>query len=241
MTTRAEAAYQAIRKDILAGRLRPGDKLRFADLCDRYEASMGVLREGLSRLVEQGLVTTEPQHGFRVAPLSAEDLHDLTHARVVLEATVLREAIAHGDLAWEAQLVAAHHTLERTAMIDDADPDLINEEWTAAHAAYHSALLDGCPNARLRAVATSLRDSAELYRRWSRPLGHDEHRDIPGEHARIVEAALARDEEQAVALLVGHIQHTTDVLLSAVAPDGGGASAPSRARPRVSRTTARRS
>jgi DNA-binding GntR family transcriptional regulator len=213
-TTRAELVYHAMRKDILAGRLGPGDRLRFAELCERYGASMGVLREGLSRLVEQELVVSEPQHGFRVASLSLTDLCDVTQARVAVEALVLREAIAHGDVAWEARLVAAHHTLDRTPMTDPADPGGLNEDWTAAHAAYHAALLDGCPNARLRSMATALRDSAELYRHWSRRLGHDDPRDIPDEHRGIVEAALARDVERAVALLVGHIQHTTDILLA---------------------------
>jgi DNA-binding GntR family transcriptional regulator len=208
--------YHAIRRDILAGRLGPGDRLRFAELCQRYEASMGVLREGLSRLVEQELVVAEPQHGFRVASVTPADLDDLTQARVAIEALVLREAIAKGDVAWEARLVAAHHTLDRTPMIDPADPGAFNENWTAAHAAYHAALLDGCPNARLRSVATALRDSAELYRQWSTRFGHEGARDIPAEHGQIVEAALARDADRAVELLVGHIQRTTNVLLANV-------------------------
>jgi DNA-binding GntR family transcriptional regulator len=212
--TRAEAVYQALRKDILTGRVYPGDKLRFADLCARYGASMGVLREGLSRLVEQGLVTTEPQLGFRVAPLSVDDLVELTHARVTIEAMVLRESVMHGDLAWEAQLVAAHHTLDRVPMVGGGDAHLSDGDWTDAHAAYHTALLDGCPNGRLRAIALSLRDSAELYRQWSKRLGEADSRDIPQEHTGIVEAALDRDADRAVELLITHIQTTTDILLS---------------------------
>ena len=212
--TRAEVIYQALRRDVLAGRFLPGDKLRFADLCERYGASMGVLREGLSRLVEQGLVTTEPQHGFRVAELSEADLIDLTHARVTLEAMVLREAIAHGDLAWEARLVAAQHVLERIPMAQGGDPHVVDEAWTAAHASYHAALLDGCPNLRLRGIVLSLRDSAELYRRWSQRLDDSGERDVADEHAQIVEATLARDADRAVELLVGHIQRTSDILLA---------------------------
>ena len=213
--TRAESVYQAIRRDVLAGRLLPGSRLRFADLCRRYEASMSVLREGLARLAEQGLVVAEPQHGFHVTPVSADDLRDLTGARLALEGLVLRRAIESGDVAWEAQLVAALHTLERTPMLDAADAALFNEEWTAAHATYHTALLAGCDNARLRSVAAGLRDSAELYRRWSRRLGHDEDRDIPGEHRAIVAAVLERDADRAVALLMAHIGRTSDVLLAA--------------------------
>jgi DNA-binding GntR family transcriptional regulator len=215
--TRAESVYQAMRKDVLAGRLRPGAKLRFADLGTRYEASTSVLREGLSRLAEQGLVVVEPQHGYYVTPLSEEDLRDLTDARLAVEGLVLRNAIADGDVAWESRLVGASHTLERTPMLDPDDPALFNEEWTAAHSAYHAALLDGCTNVRLRTMAAALRDSAELYRRWSRRLGGDEDRDIPGEHRAILTAVLDRDADRAVALLTTHITHTTDVLIAAAA------------------------
>ena len=50
-------------------------------------------------------------------------------------------------------------------------------------------------------MASSLRDAAELYRPWSGRLGHDQHRDIHGEHGAIAEAVLSRDAERAVATL----------------------------------------
>jgi DNA-binding GntR family transcriptional regulator len=215
--TRAEAVYRALRADILAGRVLPGSRLRFADLCTRYEASMSVLREGLSRLAEQGLVVSEPQHGFRVTPVSVEDLRDLTDARVAIEGLVLRRAMAEGDVAWESRLVAALHVMERTPMMSADDPDLFNEDWTAAHAAYHTALLDGCANERLRAVAAGLRDAAELYRRWSKLFDGGRSRDIPAEHRAIVAAVLARDADRAVALLAEHVSYTTEILLEAAA------------------------
>lgn len=220
-TTRTERVYARMRADILAGRLLPGSRLPFAELCARYGASMGVLREGLSRLVEQGLVLAEPQQGFRVTEVSAEDLADLTAARCDVEGLALRHAVEHGDLAWESRVVAAHHTLERTPQSAPDDPDLMNEDWAAAHAAYHAALWDGCPNRRLRAIAASLRDAAELYRRWSGPLGHDGDRDVPGEHRELLDAVLARDADRAVAALSAHIHHTTRVLLDAAGSDDG--------------------
>lgn len=213
--TRTESVYQALRADILGGRLLPGSRLRFAELCVRYEASMSVLREGLSRLAEQNLVVAEPQHGFRVTPVSVEDLQDLTDARLALEGLVLRRAIEEGDVAWESRLVAAHHTLERTSIQGTDDPELFNEDWTVAHAAFHGALLEGCTNVRLRTMASTLRDSAELYRRWSKRAGDRAGRDIPAEHRAILDAVLARDADRAVELLTAHIGRTTDVLVEA--------------------------
>ncbi|HEV7790846.1 MAG TPA: GntR family transcriptional regulator [Pseudonocardia sp.] len=212
--TRAERVYAELRADILAGRRHPGDRLPFADLSARYGASMGVVREALTRLAAEGLVESEPQYGFRVMPISPDDLRHLTEARRAVEPLVLRLAVEHGGLAWEGQLVAAHHRLERTPARAAEDPDRVSEEWAGAHAEFHEALLAGCPNPRLRAVAASLRDAAELYRRWAVSLGSDTHRDIPGEHRAMLDAALAHDADAAAAALSAHIQHTTDVLLT---------------------------
>jgi DNA-binding GntR family transcriptional regulator len=213
-STHVDRVLAELRSDILAGRCRPGTRLRLATLVERYACSMGVVREALSRLVAQGLVQAEPQHGFQVTPISAYDLLHLTAARCAIETLVLREAIEHAGLAWEGDVLAAHHTLSRTTQMAAGDPDRFSEDWTAAHAGFHNTLLDGCPNPRLRSIAGTLRDSAELYRQWSVPLGHDQDRDIAGEHAALLHAALGRDADRAEAVLSAHIEHTTQVLIT---------------------------
>ena len=110
-------------------------------------------------------------------------------------------------------MLAAHHRLKRTPQMAADDPGRLSDEWTAAHAAYHRALLVGCPNPRLLAIAESLRDAAELYRRWSVPLAHV-RRDIAGEHRAILDAVLAHDVGAATAALAAHIHATTNVLLA---------------------------
>jgi DNA-binding GntR family transcriptional regulator len=214
--TRTEQVYSDLRADILSGRLLPGDKLRFADLIERYDCSTSVVREGLSRLAEQGLVQSEPQHGFHVTPLSEDDLDDLTTARCALEGLVLRMSIEHGDIAWESEIVAAHHALDRTSMESVGDPEVMSEEWTQFHARFHAALLAACPNQRLRNMALSLRDAAELYRQWSRPIGHDAHRDVAGEHRALTDAALSGNAAEAVRLLEEHLRRTTRALSARV-------------------------
>jgi DNA-binding GntR family transcriptional regulator len=216
--TRVEQAYDALRGDILAGRRRPGERLPFAELCSAYGSSMGVLREALSRLAAEGLVESAPQLGFRVRSLSLEDLQELTDARAAIETLVLRLAISEGGLDWESDVLAMHHRLERTPQAADEDPDRLSEAWVAAHAAFHNALLSGCRNRRLRAVAGSLRDAAELYRRWSVPLGGAK-RDIPGEHREMLQAVLERDPDRAVRALDAHIRHTTRTLIEETSSD----------------------
>lgn len=227
MATRAEAVYQRLRADILAGKLRPGERLPFASLTDVYEASTGVLREALPRLVEQGLVFSEAQIGFRVADISVEDLRHLTEARILIETMALRQSIEHGDVSWESRLLAVHHTLTRTPLAHDGD-SAVSEEWRAAHADYHSVLAEACLNPRLQSIANGLRDAAELYRSWSRGLrkGADDVRDVAAEHRRILEATLARDATEAVQALTDHIQHTSQALLDLSAPQASAEGGP---------------
>lgn len=231
--TRAETAFHALRGDILAGRLLPGQRLQFNELSSQYGMSVGVLREALSRLAEQGLVLSEPQQGFRVVPVSPEDLRDLTAARVELETMTLRRAIEAGDLAWESRLVAAHHVLDGTAQLDEDDPRRVTEAWAAAHAHFHEVLLEACPVRRLREMSRSLRDAAELYRRWSRHLGGEQARDIPGEHRALLDAVLKRDVEQATKMLTQHIEYTTNAVLAAGTLSADGDASAGKARRRA--------
>ncbi len=80
--TQSERMFERLRGDILACRLMPGSKLRINDIAGSSEVSLGVVREALSQLGAEGLVIAESQKGYRVAPLSTEDLLDLTEARV---------------------------------------------------------------------------------------------------------------------------------------------------------------
>ena len=210
--TRAEKVYADIRSDILNGRLGPGERLPFAQLGQRYQASTGVLREILPRLVEQGLVTSEPQFGFRVMTVSEEDLRHLTELRVNIECEALRQSVGQGDLAWQSRLVATHHTLAATPTA--AETGAINEDWLEAHSRFHTTLYEACPNHRLRGLADSLRAISEVYLCWSNTAAGGARRDIAGEHRRLLDAALAGNSNRAVAELSAHIQRTTDALLA---------------------------
>lgn len=211
--TRTEQVYTQLRGDILSGRLTPGARLPFAELAERYGGSMSAIREGLQRLVEQGVVVSEPQLGFRVVTLSVADLHDLTVARCEIEGLALRYAIANGDLAWESEIVAAQYALERTPVEPDDDEQALSDDWTVAHQRFHQALIAGCPNNRLRAAASSLRDAAELYRHWSKQAEKHTTRDTDAEHRGIVEAVLARDAALATQLLEQHLRTTAGLLI----------------------------
>jgi DNA-binding GntR family transcriptional regulator len=220
--TRSSFVHAQLRDDVLRGLLAPGQRLRLVELADRFSVSQSVVREALTRLAEQGLAVTVPQQGYRVTPLSLKDLDELTEARTQVETLVVGQAIERGDISWESSVVAAHHQMSNTAkMRPDGD---LNSAWFAAHEQFHQCTLRGCGNGRLYEVAMSLRDAAALYRWWSRPLGHDYHRDVDQEHRQLLDAVLARDRQAAADVLAHHIQRTSDALRSA-AGDGAGAGA----------------
>jgi DNA-binding GntR family transcriptional regulator len=109
-------------------------------------------------------------------------------------------------------VVAAHHTLERTPVADAGGG--FNEGWSAAHRDFHQTLLAGCTSPRLEGIVASLRDGAELYRRWYWALTDDHARDIAGEHLRLRDLAVARDPEPAVAVLTEHIERAPRELIA---------------------------
>jgi DNA-binding GntR family transcriptional regulator len=213
-TSLTQSVYESLRADLLACRLPPGSKLRINDLCKSLKVSPSAVREALSRLVPEGLVTAEPQRGFRAAPISAADLKALTEIRVDIEGSCLRRSIQLRDPAWEKELCAALHRLSRTVYREPQDPQRLNEQWVTAHTAFHKALSAGCDNPWRLRVRDMLYAQSERYRRLSVPLAAA-GRDTLKEHKEIVDAALAGDDDRAVALLSSHLKNTTRILLDA--------------------------
>ena len=209
-----QSAYEGLRADLLACRIKPGSRLKIQELCDLFSVSLGAVREALSRLTSEGLVVAEPQRGFRAAPISVAELRDLTMVRIEIEQLCLRRAIAVGTVDWEVRLVAAFHRLSRTPERAPADPMRADDEWADAHAAFHAALVDGADSPWLLRLHAQLYAQSERYRRLSIPLS-TEQRDVTKEHQDILDAALNRDAERAVALLARHLALTSEILLRA--------------------------
>jgi DNA-binding GntR family transcriptional regulator len=209
-----QGAYESLRADLLACRIRPGSRLKIQELCTRFEVSLGAVREALSRLTSEGLVIAEPQRGFRAAPISLADLQDLTMVRIEVESLCLRRAIAVGTVDWEARLVAAFHRLSRMPERVPTDPMRADDEWAEAHAAFHAALVEGADSPWLLRLHAQLYAQSERYRRLSIPLGTTE-RNVGQEHQDILDASLKRDADLAVSLLTRHLGATSEILMGA--------------------------
>lgn len=211
--TKADAVAAKVRSEILAGRLRPGEQLKFQIFAAKFNASVGVMREAFGKLVELGLVEVEAHQGFRVKSLSFEELVDLTDARVEIEGLVFKQAIETGSLNWEAEIIAAHHVLVQTPLHDPSDPTVVSDQWAIAHEHFHATLLSACTNQRLLSFAMKLREEAELYRRWSVSLPKSTNRDVAAEHQELMELATLRRAEEGSQTLKTHIGRTTELVL----------------------------
>lgn len=211
-----QATHERIRLDILVCRPRPGQRLKINDLCAALSVSLSAVREALSRLIGEGLVVAEPQRGFRVAPISVEDLEDLTRTRTEIEGLCLRSAIESGDLGWESRIVAAFHRLIRTP-IEGTGSGPVNFDWATAHSDFHEALVAGCSSPRLLSMRRLLHLHNERYR-WLAASAVDcrTYDSVEVQHRGLMEAAIAREADRAVALMADHVARTAGVLLSAV-------------------------
>ena len=89
--TLADRTYRQLRGDIVNGRLAAGSKLKLEGLAQDYEVGMSPLREALARLMGDLLVVSEGQRGFWVAPLSLDELDDVSRVRALIET----EALVH--------------------------------------------------------------------------------------------------------------------------------------------------
>jgi DNA-binding GntR family transcriptional regulator len=211
-TTLANAAYDRLRADLLSCRLAPGEPIKINELSVTLGTNPIAIREALSKLTSEGLVTSEAQKGFRAAPISAGQLRDLTRVRIEIECLCLKSAIANGDIVWETGIVGALHGLLRTPMRAAGDPQRNSDDWAASHARFHEALVKGCDSPLLLGFRATLFAQSERYRRLSVPLAEFD-RDLDGEHRDIANAAVARDSEKAAMFMTVHLQTTANILL----------------------------
>lgn len=213
--TLAVNVYEQLRFAILSGSVAPGERLKPAELSGRFGVSFGVMREALNLLAAKDLVRMDRNRGWQVTPLSHDALASLTDARKINEGAAARMSVARGGIAWESEVIAAHHRMASLPMAlrgEVTGPAVRNEAWAVAHLGFHAALIEACGNPVLLEICARLSDAAELYRAWSGPGTRELGRDVAGEHKALLDAAIAHEVDGTVALLEAHLDRTRAIL-----------------------------
>lgn len=216
--TAVEAVYRTVRKGIINGVYTQGSKLRVEPLAREMKVSGSTVREALTRLCSDRLVTIEGRKGFKVMPMSLEDLADITVARITLECAALAESIALGDDEWEVRVVSAYHRLALAEERLLKHPSETFSDWEDANKLFHDALGSATTSGWLKQFRDVLFHQSERYRRLSSYV-RSSREDVREEHRRIFEAAISRKVEEAVELLRKHIERTKNVLSESLKKD----------------------
>jgi DNA-binding GntR family transcriptional regulator len=209
----AERAYRRLRSEILYGDLMPGERLRAAELQDRFSLGLTPIREALMRLSSENLVEVDPNRGSRVSDASLAELADLMATRREIEKLCLTSAMTHGDTAWEGDIVAALHRLSRTPLPSSIDDREAATQWEAQHRSFHFALVSACQEKWLLRFWNILTDHSERYRKY-RLLQRQASpavppvRNVNEEHQALMEAVLKRDIPTAIRLIQAHLNAT---------------------------------
>ncbi|MGB0747559.1 MAG: GntR family transcriptional regulator [Magnetospiraceae bacterium] len=209
--TRIEDIAESIQLGILGGTYAPGERLHVENLRTEFKVSASTVREALSRLMAESLVTTEGQRGFRVTPLSLADFREMAELRMKLEILAATRSIENGDQAWEDSLVAAYQNLSETeASLNMADP-LIGQQWLHRNIAFHNALVAACDNSWMLRFRGILHRQSSRYL-WFAYKDQTITRDIHAEHSAIFDASIERDKATVQKHLTIHINKTIETV-----------------------------
>jgi DNA-binding GntR family transcriptional regulator len=215
----ASVIARQLRNAIIHGTIQPGAQLGEAELANRLGVSRGPLREAMQRLIQEGLLRSEPNRGLFVIELTADDVEDIYLARTAVERAAVTAILDRDPVRSAAVLRKSHEAMTRAAKRSDAaalsDADLGFHQALVAEAAsprlkrMHDTLL---AETRMCLTALELTDYLPI--------------DVVAEHREIVDAIEARDRRRIERLLASH---TEDALRRLV---------PDRAKPRRARRKA---
>jgi DNA-binding GntR family transcriptional regulator len=186
--TKVDAAYEQLRRWILTGRLKPGEKLDQAWLAGHMRVSRTPLRQALLRLASERLIAAEPHRSAVVAPLSLVEVEDLYQSRRALE-SMLAEAgatkLTESTLKQMGDLLA-----QQERSVQAGDPD----RFTELDREFHFAIYRAAGYARAYDIIQELRDSSERYVRFY-ALYQNGAAESLVEHRRILQLCVDRDVE----------------------------------------------
>jgi DNA-binding GntR family transcriptional regulator len=205
----SERAYQILRDDIVEWRLVPGTVLGEVEQAVRLGVSRTPLREALSRLMTDGLVTSQSGRGLVVTDVSVDNIRELFDVRKALEVKAVRLAAKHHTGGTFSDLEREFYAVPELLASDDSDRsayfDLVRR--------FDDAVDDAVDNDYLIGALNSLRTHLVRVRRIAKD-NPERLAAAAREHLLIVQAIVAHDAELAAHATHVHLHHA---LSSAVA------------------------
>jgi GntR family transcriptional regulator, carbon starvation induced regulator len=200
-----------LRGDILSAYFKPDAKLYLKVLTARYGTSVAPVREALAVLSGAGLVVSESQRGFRVAPASRADFVDIATFRKQLEISALGLSMVRGGEAWIREIRRVYGIFSQLSQKAGHD-EPISDAWEACHREFHFSLISECGSPTLLNFWSQIHDRFDRYRRLTLPSG-SYMAGTASDHCDIMDAVISRDIQRASKLMSDHIQAITDIVL----------------------------
>jgi len=207
-----EVAYDAVKDEILSGRLRPGDPIPQERLLKKLHVSRTPLREALLRLGREGFIEIHPRMGTFVAQLDLLEIRDMYEVRQELEGLAARHAASHVSAGKLAELETR---LRGLGTGQDADLAALSD---AGHA-LHDLILEYCDNRVLARMITSLQEHFRRFRVFSLGI-REKVLSSHKEHLQILRALKRGDGEAAERLVHSHFAHAAEYLVQSLMSRG---------------------
>lgn len=204
-----DVVFNTLRKAILKGELKPGERLMEIALAERLGVSRTPVREAMRKLELEGLVVMIPRRGAQVANITEKDLNDVLEVRIALENLTIENACTRMTEEQLSQLWEAAKVFERTM----ADGTLV--KLAEADVAFHEVIYQSSDNRRLNQVLNNLRE--QIYRYRVEYLKDEETRNLlVKEHEELYEAIKARDVKTAQEISFRHIENQREAIVRSI-------------------------
>jgi DNA-binding GntR family transcriptional regulator len=198
----SQRVADVVAERILAGQLKPGDRIKQDELASELNLSRIPVRDALRILETRGLVSLRANAGARVASLTLRDMDLSYRIREVLEPMLLAESIPNLTEASLAEMREVKARLERVADADSYMPLVRQFHWTA---------FSGHQVPLLAQIVERLWDTTHHYRRIYAEfaLRNAELRDVMrAERDLLFGAIVRREADLAPRILSAHIRRT---------------------------------
>ena len=199
-STTYERVHAAMLRDIISGAIKPGDRLKTAELAERYKVSQMPIREAIQRLQGEGIVTLTPNFGARVRSFDAKFIADLYELRSELHAIAHRDLFIQWDPTLPDQLVKVQERYEHFLALNDPDSCQL------ANIDFHAIMNERCGNAEITRV---LESQERLVRTLRSALGYSNKRlaEQAHEHWMLIHSIRRRDMVEGMAIARDHALH----------------------------------